>query len=98
MDATLKVQAPRKVAAPSGDGQIDEAPISADEIRKLGAYWRAANYLSVGQIYPFNNPLLWEPLRREHIKPGLLGDWGTSPVLNMLCSQLNRVIERDARA
>lgn len=95
MDATLTMQAPPKAATLSGDGQIKEAPLSADELRKLDAYWRAANYLSVGQIYLLDNPLLREPLRREHIKPRLLGHWGTSPGLNMLCAHLNRVIRRD---
>src|SRR5437762_3269907 len=70
-------------------------PLAADEMRKLDADWRAANYLSVGQIYLLDNPLLREPLKREHIKPRLLGHWGTSPGLNMLCVHLNRVIKRD---
>ena len=70
-------------------------PLSAEELRKLDAYWRASNYLSVGQIYLLDNPLLKEPLKREHIKPRLLGHWGTSPGLNMLCVHLNRVIKRD---
>ena len=61
----------------------------------MDAYWRASNYLSVGQIYLLDNPLLREPLKREHIKPRLLGHWGTSPGLNMLCVHLNRVIKRD---
>ncbi|MCA9172083.1 MAG: phosphoketolase, partial [Planctomycetales bacterium] len=64
-------------------------------IRKMDAYWRAANYLSVGQIYLYKNPLLREPLSREHIKPRLLGHWGTSPGLNFLYVHLNRVIRRD---
>src|SRR5262245_38849570 len=70
-------------------------PLSADELRKMDAYWRAANYLSVGQIYLLDNPLLREPLKREHVKPRLLGHWGTSPGLNMLYVHLNRVIKRD---
>ena len=53
--------------------------LSAEELRKMHAYWRAANYLSVGQIYLFDNPLLKEPLARAHIKPRLLGHWGTTP-------------------
>ena len=61
----------------------------------MDAYWRASNYLSVGQIYLLDNPLLREPLKREHVKPRLLGHWGTSPGLNMLCVHLNRVIKRD---
>jgi xylulose-5-phosphate/fructose-6-phosphate phosphoketolase len=70
-------------------------PIADEELRLLDAYWRAANYLSVGQIYLLDNPFLREPLRREHIKPRLLGHWGTCPGLNMLCVHLNRVIRRD---
>jgi xylulose-5-phosphate/fructose-6-phosphate phosphoketolase len=70
-------------------------PLSVDELRKMDAYWRASNYLSVGQIYLLDNPLLKEPLKREHIKPRLLGHWGTSAGLNMLCVHLNRVIKRD---
>src|SRR5437588_1687288 len=70
-------------------------PLSAEELRKMDAYWRASNYLSVGQIYLLDNPLLKEPLKREHVKPRLLGHWGTSPGLNMLCVHLNRVIKRD---
>ena len=95
MDATLTTQAPPKATTPSGDSQGEEAPLSADELRKMDAYWRAANYLSVGQIYLLDNPLLKEPLKREHIKPRLLGHWGTSPGLNMLYVHLNRVIKRD---
>ena len=64
-----------------GDGSKATAagPFSAEELRKMDAYWRASNYLSVGQIYLMDNPLLREPLKREHIKPRLLGHWGTSP-------------------
>ncbi len=67
-------------------------PLSAQELRALHAYWRAANYLSVGQIYLLANPLLREPLRIEHVKPRLLGHWGTTPGLNFLYAHLNRVI------
>src|SRR2546421_1085679 len=70
-------------------------PLSADELRKMDAYWRASNYLSVGQIYLLDNPLLKEPLQRGHIKPPLLRHWGTSPGLNMLCVHLNPVIKND---
>ncbi|HXS98100.1 MAG TPA: phosphoketolase family protein [Candidatus Limnocylindrales bacterium] len=66
--------------------------LSRDEVRKLDAYWRAANYLSVGQIYLLDNPLLTEPLRLEHIKPRLLGHWGTTPGLNFIYVHCNRVI------
>ena len=63
-----------------------------DDLELLDAYWRAANYLSVGQIYLLDNPLLREPLRREHIKPRLLGHWGTTPGLNFVYAHVNRVI------
>src|SRR3989440_294127 len=80
----------------TGEGSKAAAgPLTADELRKLDAYWRALNYLSVGQISLLDTPLLREPLKREHIKPRLLGHWGTSPGLNMLCVHLNRVIKRD---
>src|SRR5271156_6468865 len=62
------------------------------EAELIDAYWRAANYLSVGQIYLLDNPLLREPLRLEHTKPRLLGHWGTTPGLNLLYAHLNRVI------
>ncbi len=58
----------------------------------IDAYWRAANYLSVGQIYLLDNPLLREPLRLEHVKPRLLGHWGTTPGLNFIYAHLNRAI------
>ncbi|GHC80161.1 putative phosphoketolase [Nocardiopsis terrae] len=66
--------------------------VDQTELRLLDAYWRAANYLSVGQIYLLDNPLLREPLRPEHIKPRLLGHWGTTPGLNFAYAHLNRVI------
>ncbi len=68
------------------------SPLSEVELRALDAYWRAANYLSVGQIYLLDNPLLREPLRLEHVKPRLLGHWGTTPGLNFVYAHLNRVI------
>jgi xylulose-5-phosphate/fructose-6-phosphate phosphoketolase len=70
-----------------------------DDLRLIDAYWRAANYLSVGQIYLLDNPLLREPLRPEHIKPRLLGHWGTTPGLNFLYVHMNRAIkQRDLNA
>ena len=66
---------------------------SSEDFELLNAYWRAANYLSVGQIYLLDNPLLTEPLRAEHIKPRLLGHWGTTPGLNFIYAHLNRVIK-----
>ena len=68
---------------------------TTDELRAIDAYWRAANYLTVGQIYLQDNPLLREPLRPEHIKPRLLGHWGTSPGLSLIYAHLNRIIRRD---
>jgi xylulose-5-phosphate/fructose-6-phosphate phosphoketolase len=68
-------------------------PLSAEMLRKMNGYWRAANYLSVGQIYLFDNPLLKEPLRAKHIKPRLLGHWGTTPALSFIYVHLNRVIK-----
>src|SRR6476620_6784489 len=67
-------------------------PLNAEEAALIDAYWRAANYLSVGQIYLLDNPLLREPLRLEHVKPRLLGHWGTTPGLNFLYAHLNRAI------
>lgn len=69
-------------------------PLSQDLLNRIDAYWRAANYLSVGQIYLFDNPLLRVPLKREHIKPRLLGHWGTTPGLNFVYAHLNRVIKQ----
>jgi xylulose-5-phosphate/fructose-6-phosphate phosphoketolase len=68
------------------------AELPDEEVRALDAYWRAANYLSVGQIYLLDNPLLREPLRAEQVKPRLLGHWGTTPGLNFLYAHMNRVI------
>jgi xylulose-5-phosphate/fructose-6-phosphate phosphoketolase len=69
--------------------------LNQDELDRMDAYWRAANYLSVGQIYLLDNPLLREPLKPEHIKPRLLGHWGTSPGLNFVYAHLNRVIRNN---
>ncbi|MTD59189.1 phosphoketolase, partial [Amycolatopsis sp. RM579] len=66
--------------------------MSERELSQVDMLWRAANYLSVGQIYLLDNPLLREPLRREHVKPRLLGHWGTSPGLNFVYAHLNRLI------
>src|SRR5712692_11897220 len=67
--------------------------LTGDELSRLDAYWRAANYLTVGQIYLQDNPLLREPLRAEHIKPRLLGHWGTSTGLSFIYVHLNRLIK-----
>src|SRR5512140_2480352 len=71
---------------------IQANPLSSDELRLIDAWWRAANYLSVGQIYLLDNPLLREPLLPEHVKPRLLGHWGTTPGLNLIYVHMNRVI------
>jgi len=70
----------------------EPAPLDRDALASVDAFWRAANYLSVGQIYLLDNPLLREPLTREHVKPRLLGHWGTTPGLNFLYAHLNRAI------
>src|SRR5262245_37548134 len=71
-----------------------ETPLSPDELAKIDAYWRASNYLSVGQIYLYDNPLLKLPLTKEHVKPRLLGHWGTTPGLNFVYAHMNRIIKK----
>lgn len=72
------------------------ARVTDEVLEVVDAYWRAANYLSVGQIYLQHNPLLTEALRPEHIKPRLLGHWGTTPGLNLVLAHLNRaIVDRD---
>src|SRR3984885_15605793 len=76
---------------------LTSGPLSPDELTLIDSYWRAANYLSGGQIYLLANPLLTEPLAPEHVKPRLLGHWGTTPGLNLIYVHLNRIIRnRDA--
>ena len=85
--------------APASARQYAPKTMTSDELRLVDAYWRAANYLSVGQIYLLDNPLLKEPLRAEHVKPRLLGHWGTTPGLNLVYAHMNRVIRaRDLNA
>ncbi len=74
--------------------QFNIDPISDDLLARIDAYWRAANYLAVGQIYLYDNPLLREPLKAEHVKPRLLGHWGTTPGQSFLYAHLNRVIKQ----
>jgi xylulose-5-phosphate/fructose-6-phosphate phosphoketolase len=74
--------------------ETTDAPISAAELDAIDRYWQAANYLTIGQIYLLDNPLLREPLRREHIKPRLLGHWGTSPGQSLVYAHLNRLIRK----
>jgi xylulose-5-phosphate/fructose-6-phosphate phosphoketolase len=73
---------------------LTETPLSQDELKKIDNYWRASNYLSVGQIYLMDNPLLKVPLKVEHIKKRLLGHWGTTPGLNFIYTHLNRIIKK----
>jgi xylulose-5-phosphate/fructose-6-phosphate phosphoketolase len=83
--------------ATASKGEIAEGPLSPELLNKMQRYWQAGNYLTVGQIYLQDNPLLRYPLRPEHIKPRLLGHWGTSPGLSLVYVHLNRLIkERDA--
>jgi xylulose-5-phosphate/fructose-6-phosphate phosphoketolase len=84
-----------KTSSAAGGG----GPLSAELLNRVDAWWRAANYLSVGQIYLLDNPLLDKPLEPDHVKPRLLGHWGTTPGLNFVYAHLNRVIvERDLNA
>ncbi len=89
---TSHVTAPAREAPMPHDGDTAD-PLSPELLRKMDAYWRAANYLSVGQIYLLDNPLLREPLKLKDIKPRLLGHWGTTPGLNFIYLHLNRVIK-----
>ncbi|HVW64522.1 MAG TPA: phosphoketolase, partial [Nitrosospira sp.] len=74
----------------------NEQPLSPDDLDRIQRYWRAANYLSVGQIYLLANPLLRRPLALDDIKPRLLGHWGTTPGLNFIYAHLNRIIKKNA--
>jgi len=81
----------------NGREQAADGPLTPEQLRQMQRYWAAANYLTVAQIYLLDNPLLREPLRQDHIKPRLLGHWGTSPGLSLIYIHLNRLInERDA--
>ncbi|HHO68833.1 MAG TPA: phosphoketolase, partial [Gammaproteobacteria bacterium] len=77
------------------NGTHSNTPLDDQEVERLHAWWRAANYLSAGQIFLMDNPLLKEPLRPGHIKPRRLGHWGTTPGLNLLYAHMNRIIRRD---
>jgi xylulose-5-phosphate/fructose-6-phosphate phosphoketolase len=83
----------QRASPPAAARKPRRGPLSPDLLKKIDAYWRAANYLSVGQIYLLDNPLLKKPLKREHIKPRLLGHWGTTPGLNFIYAHLNRIIK-----
>ncbi len=90
--ATSAGPGPARGPAAGGTALRQAAVLPASEASLIDAYWRAANYLSVGQIYLLDNPLLREPLRAEHVKPRLLGHWGTTPGLNFVYAHMNRVI------
>ena len=95
-DTTISSAVAADGAAPAPQQQIPQGPLAPDLLDKMQRYWRAANYLTIGQIYLQSNPLLRYPLRPEHIKPRLLGHWGTSPGLSFIYIHLNRLIkERD---
>src|SRR5262247_2581391 len=81
-------------SAESAKISVTSRRLSPEELRRMNAYWRAANYLSVGQIYLYANPLLREPLKLEHVKPRLLGHWGTTPGLNFIYVHCNRAIKK----
>lgn len=85
-DAALTAGAPARVSG--------RAPLTREQLRKMDAYWRAANYLSVGQLYLLDNPLLKEPLKREHLKRAIVGHWGTVPGQNFIYTHLNRIIKK----
>jgi len=82
-----------KTSSATLEPQVQAGPLSREELELMDAYWRAANYLSVGQIYLYANPLLKQPLVLGDIKPRLLGHWGTTPGLNFIYVHLNRVIK-----
>jgi xylulose-5-phosphate/fructose-6-phosphate phosphoketolase len=95
MERSVREPAASPAEAPFTDSQHKDAsrePLRPEELRLIDRYWRAANYLSVGQIYLLGNPLLTERLRPEQVKPRLLGHWGTTPGLNLIYAHLNRVI------
>ena len=81
------------MSASKAPSVLEAEPLSDTELERIDAYWRAANYLSVGQIYLLDNPLLREPLRADHVKPRLLGHWGTTPGLNFIYAHANRAIK-----
>ena len=83
-----------KVIVKTSTRMSKKGPLTPDMLRKLDAYWRAANYLAAGQLYLLDNPLLREPLRPEHLKRTLVGHWGTVPGQNFIYTHLNRVITR----
>jgi xylulose-5-phosphate/fructose-6-phosphate phosphoketolase len=90
----LRLRAARPPMKPKAESPDQTSPLDPEQLRKINAYWRAANYLAVGQIYLCENPLLREPLKLEHVKQLLLGHWGTTPGQNFIYAHLNRVIKQ----
>ena len=93
---TVSSQPPQKkpAATEARDLAVKTNTLSPDLLHKINAYWRAANYLSAGQIYLYDNPLLKEPLKLSHVKPLVVGHWGTTPGQNFIYVHLNRVIKK----
>jgi phosphoketolase len=87
------LQTARPPTITASQSPYKDGPLDPEQLRRINAYWRAANYLSVGQIYLCENPLLREPLKLEHVKQLLLGHWGTTPGQNFIYAHLNRVIK-----
>ena len=95
MDAVVSAREPQYRSDQNQNRSPDrQATLGSDELRRMNAYWRAANYLSVGQIYLYDNPLLKEPLKLSHVKPLVVGHWGTTPGQNFIYVHLNRVIKK----
>ena len=95
MDAVVSAREPQNRSDQNQNRSPDkQATLGSDELRRMNAYWRAANYLSVGQIYLYDNPLLKEPLKLSHVKPLVVGHWGTTPGQNFIYVHLNRVIKK----
>ena len=94
MDTTIATLAVDQPASTGPAPTVDQFTLDAEEVRLIDAYWRAANYLSVGQIYLYDNPLLRQPLTLAHVKPLVVGHWGTTPGQNFIYVHLNRVIKR----
>src|SRR3984885_16255254 len=93
MDAVVSVGPPQHRSDQDRPaGRLDA--LGSDELRRINAYWRAANYLSVGQIYLYDNPLLKEKLKLSHVKPLVVSHWGTTPGQNFIYVHLNRVIQK----
>ena len=93
MDAVIS---PRETKSRSNNSRSPDrqATLGSEELRLMNAYWRAANYVSVGQLYLYANPLLREPLKLAHVKPLVVGHWGTTPGQNFIYMHLNRVIKK----